>query len=163
MLSALASAPDFQFALTADSRPQHEHRNDELHQHAHDNRVPPDRLSIPRRRPQAGQQDNQPEQADGAVGPGVVLALLADEGADKDDGDGQQRAKWNPQPLWDHGAEAHARVVPHKVHRFGDDGDGHVEGHEPDRDGEPEEEGDHPAKLAVQDKACDPPSASMIC
>ena len=77
--------------VVADLRAQHEHRDHELHQHAHHHRVPVDPAAIATRDPQGAQGHDESEQTDGAVGSRVVGRLGRHERPDQDHGDREQR------------------------------------------------------------------------
>lgn len=64
--------------------PGHEKRNDELHQHAHDDGVPVHCFAVARGRPKTGHEEGSTRQADLTVCASVVGTLLTDENADQD-------------------------------------------------------------------------------
>ena len=116
--------------VEAGASAENEEGDDELHQHSHDNGVPFDLPPVARGDVQAKDENQQTEEADGAVGAGVVLRFGAGEGADENDGDGKESAGGNAQVFRDHVGEPDAGVVPDCMHGLGDDSHGDVEGNE---------------------------------
>lgn len=142
---------------------QDEKGNDELHQHADNDRVPDNALPVSRSGPQSEDEDNQTEDADCTVGPGIVAALGAGKSANEEDSDDQQGSSRGPQLLGDERSKADPRVVPHEVHGLGDNGNRDMEEDDPKRDAQIEQERNDPVLvMAVQDQACDPPSVVPV-
>jgi len=89
-------------------------------------------------------EDEKTEQTDGAVGTAVVLALGTDEGSDDDDGNRQARTERGAHLLRDQRGDPHTGIVPHKMHRRRNNGDGDVEEEDSEHGAEPHQERDHP-------------------
>jgi hypothetical protein len=134
--------------------------NDELGQHAANDRVPSDLAAISRCDVEQGKHHCQTEQRDSSVSAGVVIRLFGHKRAHENDRQGHEGSQPDAQLLGDDLIDAHTGVVPDKVHGLGDDRDGHPEEDQAERDGQIEEEGLQPAEVvgAVEDETGDPPA-----
>ena len=147
---------------TSNPSPKHEQGNDELNKHSNNDRVPFDRLTIPRRPPKSHKEHGQAEQAHGAIRSSIILAFGAGERADDDDGNRQSGPQRNPHTFRDHGSKAHTGIVPYPVHGFHEQCDWDVKGQKSDHDCQPNQEWYDPSQIvAVKNKACNPPSTKV--
>lgn len=141
--------------------PQYEERDDELHQHAHDDGVPDDLLAVPRGGPEDGQEHHQSEETDGPVLSAVVLGLLRGERTDDDDRHGHKRGAGDAKLLGNEGDKSRGGLIPDPTRRPHDNRNGHIEEDDAQRDGQIQQEGDQPPQvIPMEDETCNPPSRS---
>lgn len=80
---------------------ENEEGNDELRQHAHDNCVPDNLLTVPRGSPQCEEEDDQSEETNSAVIASIVCRFARHKCANKDDCDCHECSARNPELLGD--------------------------------------------------------------
>lgn len=138
---------------------KHEESHDVLNQHTRDDGVPVDGLSISGCGPESGEENDKAKQADCAVLPVVVCALLTHEGADEDDCDGDCGTGWQTPFLRNCLVDSAASISPSPSKWPHDVTGGNVERDNADGDCEPDEKWDDPVLVVVvKTQACSPPA-----
>lgn len=109
--------------------------------------------------PEAKEDDNHAEQADGTVRTSVVGALLGDKGTNQDGGNGNKSTGGGAQPGGDALVDDQGRASPNPLDGTGHIARGHMEEEEADGDGQPQQKGNLPVLvIAVQDQRGNPPA-----
>lgn len=145
--------------IQTDLGAQHEQTNDVLRQHTNDDGVPVDTATVLASRPEAEEDNSQTKQADGTVLAGVVGALLRDEGANKDNGDGTGGADKGTELGRNKLDNLDDGTLPNPTNGLGGVAAGDVVGDQADHDSQPQQEGHNPVLvLSVQDERGDPPA-----
>lgn len=140
---------------------QHEHGDDELRQHAADDRVPRDLPPVARRGGQHGNHDHEAEQRHGPVGARVLARLSRDHGSDEEDSNGNESGQGLVQLRRDGLVAPVGRVAPDGLGWVHDHRDRDPERDDADGDGDIKQRRLEPAEVAVaavEDKAKDPPA-----
>lgn len=104
--------------VVAGFRPQDEEGEDELREHADDDRVPVHGGAVVRGGVEEGDEDCEAEEADCPVGVRVVGGFGTGECADEDDGDCAQGAEPEAEFFGDEAYGEHAGVVPDEANGF---------------------------------------------
>ena len=143
----------------SDAGTQDEQTDNVLRQHADNDGTPVDGVAVFTGKPEAEENDDQAKQADSTVGASVVGSLFGYERTNKDGSDGDGSTGERAELRGHHVGNPDRRVLPYKVDRFADDGDGDVPENETSHNGEPDEERDDPVHIAmVQNERGDPPT-----
>lgn len=124
-------------------------RNDELHQHAHEDGVPLDMRPVLARRPEHAHKHQHAKQRHGAVVARVVERLGGGEGADEVHADDEYRRQRRAQLGRDKRDKAHGGVLPEGLYGLEEEADREVDGEDAQGDAQPEEEGDDPVLVGA--------------
>lgn len=131
--------------LTACSRSQHEQSNDELDEHAHNDRMPFDRFPILRSGPHDKNDNGQAKKRHGTISTVVIHTFRASESPNHEDTDDDCRTQRDLELFWDESCEFDPSVAPYPMHGFGNDGNWDVEEEQAEGHKEPDEKSFEPS------------------
>jgi hypothetical protein len=121
-------------------RPQDEQRDNELHQHSHDNGVPVNLPPVSRRSPQGENTQHQAKQTNRPVGPSVALTLFTGKRSHDDHSNADSCTKGYTKLLGYALDNWSGCMIPNPVHGLRDDRDWNIKEYDPERNGKPEQE-----------------------
>lgn len=122
--------------------------------------MPVYRLSVPGCSPQAKDQHDEAEQADGSVSSSIVGIFFADERPDQDDRDSDCGSSWQTILLRDGIVDTDARLLPSPANWPHDVRGRDVQSDHPDGECEPKQERDNPILVVVMKTKTSGPPAS---
>lgn len=139
---------------------QHEQRNDELHEHAHNDGMPLDVRTMLACHPQRTNKYQQSKERHCTVIAGVVQRFFGHKGTDEDNSDSKGACNCSSEFRRDQRDDAPGGDLPDRLHGLEEDADGDPQEDEAEGYAKPEKERNDPVFVVpVENQRCDPPSS----